>query len=63
LVTCSSNAKCSLYFVAQVCWEKFARYFEVELKEVKLTEGYYVMDPVKAVEMVDKNTICVVTIL
>ncbi|KAF2309156.1 hypothetical protein GH714_000895 [Hevea brasiliensis] len=35
----------------QVCWEKFARYFEVELKEVKLTEGYYVMDPVKAVEM------------
>ncbi|KAJ6375963.1 hypothetical protein OIU77_000853 [Salix suchowensis] len=35
----------------QVCWEKFARYFEVELKEVKLTEGCYVMDPVKAVEM------------
>ncbi|PIA64016.1 hypothetical protein AQUCO_00201364v1, partial [Aquilegia coerulea] len=47
----------------QVCWEKFARYFEVELKEVKLKEGYYVMDPVKAVEMVDENTICVVAIL
>ncbi|KAL3574918.1 hypothetical protein D5086_023019 [Populus alba] len=47
----------------QVCWEKFARYFEVELKEVKLTEGYYVMDPVKAVEMVDENTICVAAIL
>ncbi|CAA7031782.1 unnamed protein product [Microthlaspi erraticum] len=31
----------------QVCWEKFARYFEVELKEVKLREGYYVMDPEK----------------
>ncbi|GFZ09611.1 glutamate decarboxylase [Actinidia rufa] len=46
-----------------VCWEKFARYFEVELKEVKLTEGYYVMDPVKAVEMVDENTICVAAIL
>ena len=27
----------------QVCWEKFARYFEVELKEVKLREGRYVM--------------------
>ncbi|KAJ4822315.1 Glutamate decarboxylase 4 [Turnera subulata] len=26
----------------QVCWEKFARYFEVELKEVKLREDYYV---------------------
>ncbi|PON45421.1 Glutamate decarboxylase [Parasponia andersonii] len=47
----------------QVCWEKFARYFEVELKEVKLREGYYVMDPEKAVEMVDENTICVAAIL
>lgn len=47
----------------QVCWEKFARYFEVELKEVKLSEGYYVMDPEKAVEMVDENTICVAAIL
>lgn len=47
----------------QVCWEKFARYFEVELKEVKLTEGYYVMDPKKAVDMVDENTICVAAIL
>ncbi|KAJ6796597.1 glutamate decarboxylase isoform X2 [Iris pallida] len=47
----------------QVCWEKFARYFEVELKEVKLKEGFYVMDPVKAVEMVDENTICVAAIL
>ncbi|KAK4427003.1 Glutamate decarboxylase [Sesamum alatum] len=47
----------------QVCWEKFARYFEVELKEVKLREGYYVMDPAQAVEMVDENTICVAAIL
>lgn len=47
----------------QVCWEKFARYFEVELKEVKVREGYYVMDPLKAVEMVDENTICVAAIL
>ncbi|KAJ8621381.1 hypothetical protein MRB53_029910 [Persea americana] len=47
----------------QVCWEKFARYFEVDLKEVKLTDGYYIMDPTKAVEMVDENTICVAAIL
>ena len=47
----------------KVCWEKFARYFEVELKEVKLRDGYYVMDPEKAVEMVDENTICVAAIL
>ncbi|CAL0307668.1 unnamed protein product [Lupinus luteus] len=47
----------------QVCWEKFARYFEVELKEVKLSEGYYILDPEKAIEMVDENTICVAAIL
>ncbi|KAL9238360.1 hypothetical protein vseg_012791 [Gypsophila vaccaria] len=47
----------------QVCWEKFARYFEVELKEVKLSDDYYVMDPQKAVDMVDENTICVAAIL
>ena len=47
----------------KVCWEKFARYFEVELKEVKLSDGYFVMDPEKAVEMVDENTICVAAIL
>ncbi|XP_051133217.1 glutamate decarboxylase-like [Andrographis paniculata] len=47
----------------QVCWEKFARYFEVELKEVKLKEGFYILEPHEAVEMVDENTICVATIL
>lgn len=35
----------------------------MELKEVKLSERCYVMDPVKAVEMVDENTICVAAIL
>ncbi|KAL1563090.1 glutamate decarboxylase [Salvia divinorum] len=47
----------------QVCWEKFGRYFDVELKEVKLREGYYTMDPGEAVELVDENTICVAAIL
>jgi glutamate decarboxylase len=47
----------------KVCWEKFARYFEVELKEVKLREYYFVMDPTNAVEIVDENTICVAAIL
>lgn len=28
-----------------------------------MREGFYVMDPVKAVEMVDENTICVAAIL
>ncbi|KAG6549065.1 hypothetical protein Mapa_009508 [Marchantia paleacea] len=47
----------------QVCWEKFANYFEVEMKEVNLTKDYYVMNPEKAVELVDENTICVCAIL
>ncbi|GKA69288.1 glutamate decarboxylase, partial [Tanacetum coccineum] len=38
-------------------------YFEVDLKEVKLKEGNYVMDPINAVEIVDENTICVAAIL
>ena len=33
------------------------------MKEVKLSDGHYVMDPEKAVEMVDENTICVAAIL
>eukprot|EP00249_Psilotum_nudum_P014269 c24745_g1_i1 orf=450-1925(-) len=47
----------------QVCWEKFAQYFEVELRDVKIREGYYVMDPDKAIELIDENTICVCAIL
>ncbi|TVU46806.1 hypothetical protein EJB05_06371, partial [Eragrostis curvula] len=47
----------------QVCWKKFASYFEVELREVKLRDGYYVMDPKMAVAMVDENTIGVAAIL
>eukprot|EP00271_Cylindrocystis_brebissonii_P015639 TRINITY_DN38597_c0_g1_i1.p1 TRINITY_DN38597_c0_g1~~TRINITY_DN38597_c0_g1_i1.p1 ORF type:complete len:519 (+),score=118.30 TRINITY_DN38597_c0_g1_i1:142-1698(+) len=47
----------------QVCWEKFARYFEVELRDVKLSEDNYVMDPKKAADMVDENTICLCGIL
>ncbi|KAH7297960.1 hypothetical protein KP509_25G021000 [Ceratopteris richardii] len=47
----------------QVCWEKFARYFEVELRQVNLRDGCYVMDPEEAVKLVDENTILVCAIL
>ncbi|OAY68591.1 Glutamate decarboxylase [Ananas comosus] len=33
------------------------------VQEVRLRDGYYVMDPEKAVELVDENTICVAAIL
>ena len=35
----------------------------MELKDVKLSENNYVMDPERAVELVDDNTICVCAIL
>ncbi|PYH43044.1 glutamate decarboxylase [Aspergillus saccharolyticus JOP 1030-1] len=47
----------------QVCWEKAARYFEVEEKYVYCTETRYVIDPEAAVEMVDENTVGICAIL
>ena len=47
----------------QVCWEKFARYFDVEPRYVPLEVGRYVLDVDAAVELVDENTIGVVAIL
>ncbi|GKB49966.1 glutamate decarboxylase [Tanacetum coccineum] len=47
----------------EVCWENFAIYFDLYLKEVKLKEVHYVMDPIKIVEMVDENRIYVAAFL
>lgn len=47
----------------QVCWEKAARYFDVEEKYVFCTEERYVLDPEEAVNLVDENTIGICTIL
>ncbi|THV01735.1 glutamate decarboxylase, partial [Dendrothele bispora CBS 962.96] len=49
---------------AQVALEKFARYFEVECRLVPIsTESKYRLDPNKAMEHVDENTIGVFVIL
>lgn len=47
----------------QVCWEKAARYFEVEEKFVFCTPDRYVMDPKEAIDLVDENTIGICAIL
>ncbi|CAK4030061.1 Glutamate decarboxylase [Lecanosticta acicola] len=47
----------------QVCWEKAARYFDVEEKYVYCTEDRYVIDPEEAVNLVDENTIGICSIL
>ncbi|KAI9737598.1 MAG: hypothetical protein M1818_005602 [Claussenomyces sp. TS43310] len=44
----------------QVCWEKAARYFEVEEKYVFCTSERYVIDPVETVDSVDENTVSAV---
>jgi len=49
---------------AQVALEKFARYFEVECRLVPISvESKYRLDPKKAMEFVDENTIGVYVIL
>ncbi|KAB8556626.1 hypothetical protein FH972_025662 [Carpinus fangiana] len=47
----------------QVCWEKAARYFDVEEKYVFCTADRYVIDPEQAVDLVDENTIGICAIL
>jgi glutamate decarboxylase len=47
----------------QVCWEKFARYFEVEPRYVPLTPTRFIIGVDEAMALVDENTIGVVGIL
>ncbi|KAL9126361.1 MAG: hypothetical protein Q9217_004579 [Psora testacea] len=47
----------------QVCWEKAARYFEVEERYVFCTEDRYVIDPDECVNQVDENTIGICAII
>ncbi|KAK1463045.1 glutamate decarboxylase [Colletotrichum cuscutae] len=47
----------------QVCWEKAARYFEVEEKLVYCAPDRYVIDPKETVDLIDENTIGICAIL
>jgi glutamate decarboxylase len=44
----------------QVVWHKFARYWDIELREVPMAPGRYCMEPEQMVELVDENTMLVV---
>jgi glutamate decarboxylase len=44
-------------------WEKFARYFDVELKLIPLQEDTYVISADEAAKEVNENTICVGAVL
>jgi glutamate decarboxylase len=51
------NPNIVLSSAVQVCWEKAARYFEVEEKYVYCTPERYVIDPEETVSLVDENTV------
>ncbi|MDF7808598.1 glutamate decarboxylase [Pontiellaceae bacterium B12219] len=47
----------------QVCWHKFARYWDVELREIPMENGRYLITPEEVLKRCDKNTIGVVATL
>ncbi|CAI4217173.1 unnamed protein product [Parascedosporium putredinis] len=47
----------------QVCWEKAARYFELEEKLVYCAPDRFIIDPEQAADLVDENTIGICVIL
>lgn len=47
----------------QVVWHKFAKYWDIEIREVPMSPGHYCMDAKDALERVDENTIFVVPTL
>ena len=44
----------------QVVWHKFARYWDVEIREIPMSPGQYCMDVEQMLAQVDENTIMVV---
>lgn len=47
----------------QVVWHKFAKYWDIELREVPMSPGHYGMEAADMLERVDENTIFVVPTL
>jgi glutamate decarboxylase len=47
----------------QVCWHKFARYFDVEIREVPIAHDRYLISPEEVIKRADENTIGVVPTL
>lgn len=44
----------------QVVWHKFAKYWDIEMREIPMSPGRYCMDTEQMLERVDENTIMVV---
>lgn len=47
----------------QICWKKFARYWDIEMREVEMKPGRLCLEPEDVLAQVDDNTIFVVPTL
>ncbi len=47
----------------QVCWHKFCRYWDIELREIPMAAGRLIMSPEEVLARCDENTIAVVPTL
>lgn len=47
----------------QVCWHKFAKYWDIELREIQMEKDSYISTSKKIIELCDENTIGVVLTL
>lgn len=47
----------------QICWDKFARYFDVEPLIIPLKKDKYIITAEDVEPLIDENTICVAAIL
>ena len=46
----------------QICWKKFAVYWDIEMREIEMSDGKYCITPEDVIEKVDENTIMVVPV-
>jgi len=47
----------------QICWHKFARYWDVEIREIPMEDGRLMLSPEEVIKLCDENTIGVVPTL
>ncbi len=47
----------------QICWHKFCRYWDVELREIPMDNGRLIMNAEEVLKLVDENTIGVIPTL
>jgi glutamate decarboxylase len=62
-LTCAARPNLIMGTNTQVCWHKFARYWDVEPREVPLEGSEVITDPERAAQACDENTIGVVSVL